>query len=112
MSDAIVPHPTIEVVFQALGDSTRRALFETLTRDGERNVRALTATAGVSQPMVSRHLAILQQAGLVGARRQGRETHFTARPEGLVPLAGWMTRQGGFWNVRMDALEGVSEDRD
>lgn len=101
--------PPTTVIFHALGDPTRRALFETLTREGERNVRALTATAGVSQPMVSRHLAILTKAGLVAARRHGRETHFTARPEGLVPLAGWMTRQGGFWNVRMDALEGFTD---
>ena len=104
--------PPTTTIFHALGDPTRRPLFETLTREGERNVRALTATAGVSQPMVSRHLAILTKAGLVVARRAGRETHFTARPEGLVPLAGWMTRQGGFWNVRMDALEGFTDERD
>lgn len=96
----------INLLFHALSDPTRRALFETLTRDGEQNVRTLTAGACVSQPMVSRHLAVLKAAGLVTERRQGREHHFSALAEGLLPLAGWMTRNGGFWNVRMDALEG------
>lgn len=94
-----------ELLFRALGDPTRRALFERLTRDGERNVQRLTADAGVSQPMVSRHLAALRQAGLVAERRAGRETHYRATPEGLAPLLGWMRAYTAFWNERFDALE-------
>ena len=52
-------------VFAALSDPTRRAIFEHLARDGEQNVRALTARAGVSQPAVSKHLGILKHARLV-----------------------------------------------
>jgi DNA-binding transcriptional ArsR family regulator len=98
---------TSDVVFQALGDPTRRKLFEMLTDEGEQNVRQLTAQIGVSQPMVSRHLASLRNAGLVSGRREGREHHFSVRPEGLVPLADWMTRQGHFWNARLDDLENL-----
>lgn len=96
-----------EALFRALGDPTRRALFERLARVGEQSVHALTEQAGVSQPMVSRHLGALKAAGLVTDRRQGRETHYRARPEGLAPLVDWMALYGAFWNERFDALENL-----
>jgi DNA-binding transcriptional ArsR family regulator len=85
---------TSDVVYQALGDPTRRKLYEMLTDEGEQNVRQLTAQIGVSQPMVSRHLASLRNAGLVSERREAREHHFNVRPEGLVPLAGSVAQIG------------------
>ena len=63
-------------LFRALADPTRRSIFERLTRDGEQTVHALTERAGVSQPMVSKHLSALKRARLVRNRRQGRETHY------------------------------------
>lgn len=92
-------------VFRSLADPTRRALFERLSRDGEHTVHALTASSGVSQPAVSKHLGVLKQAGLVHDRRQGRETHYSARPQGLRPLVGWMNNYGVFWRERFDRLE-------
>jgi DNA-binding transcriptional ArsR family regulator len=92
-------------LFRALGDPTRRALFERLSNEGELSVGALTSGSGVSQPMVSRHLVVLKQAGLVSDRRSGRETRYVAKPDGLEPLAGWMARYGRFWNESMDRLE-------
>ncbi|HEY0746273.1 MAG TPA: metalloregulator ArsR/SmtB family transcription factor [Steroidobacteraceae bacterium] len=76
-------------LFTALADPTRRRLFERLVREGEQTVHALTAIAGVSQPMVSKHLAVLKTANLVCGRRQGRETHFSALPHSLLPLIEW-----------------------
>lgn len=92
-------------LFRALGDPTRRALFERLSRGGELTVHALTQGAGVSQPAVSKHLAVLKSAGLVRDRREGRETHYAARPEALKPLVDWMTLYGAFWEGRFDRLE-------
>jgi DNA-binding transcriptional ArsR family regulator len=92
-------------LFKALADPTRRALFERLTRYGDQTVHALTASAGVSQPMVSKHLATLKRARLVRNRRKGRETHYHARPEALAPLVDWMSYYGRFWNERFDRLE-------
>ena len=66
------------VLFRALADPTRRALFERLCREGEKTVGALTARAGVSQPAVSKHLGVLKQAGLVRDRHEGRQTHHSA----------------------------------
>lgn len=94
-----------DLMFRTLGDPTRRALFERLARGEKLTVRALTERSGVSQPAVSKHLALLRRAGLVEARPAGRETHYSARPEGLQPLLGWMQRYATFWEERFDALE-------
>lgn len=75
-------------VFRALSDPTRRAIYERLMREGEQTVRALTDYAGVSQPAVSKHLALLKVAGLVHDRPAGRQVHYRADPAGLAPLAG------------------------
>lgn len=94
-----------EMLFATLADPTRRGLFERLCLDGEQTVHALTAEAGVSQPAVSKHLGILKQAGLVIDRRDGRETHYSARPDALSPLIDWTGRMTGFWQSRLDNLE-------
>ncbi len=101
-----------EVIFKALGDPTRRAIFQRLSREGELTVHALTDFAGVSQPAVSKHLGALKLAGLVRYRRQGRETHYSAAPKGLVPLADWMGLYGAFWRDRFDRLEDLLKRMD
>ena len=92
-------------LFKALSDLTRRAIFEHLARDGEQTVHALTDRAGVSQPAVSKHLGVLKLARLVRGRREGRETHYSARPHALAPLIDWMSLYGAFWRKRFDRLE-------
>jgi DNA-binding transcriptional ArsR family regulator len=92
-------------VFKALADPTRRAIFERLMSGGEQTVHALTDRAGVSQPAVSKHLAVLKIARLVRDRREGRETHYSAQPRALAPIVDWMSVYGAFWNDRLDRLE-------
>jgi DNA-binding transcriptional ArsR family regulator len=99
-------------VFAALSDPTRRAIFEHLARDGEQNVRALTARAGVSQPAVSKHLGILKHARLVRDRRAGRETHYSAQPQALKPMLDWMGMYAAFWHERFDSLESLLKRMD
>lgn len=96
-----------DALFKALADGTRRALLENLVRDGEQSVHALTDVAGVSQPMVSRHLAKLKRSGLVTSRRAGRETFYSARAKGLAPVVRWMAVHGALWSQRFNALEGL-----
>ena len=79
--------PPPDLLFRTLADPTRRAIFERLCSDGEQTVGALTAQAGISQPAVSKHLSLLKQAGLVGDRHQGRQTHYSARPDALAPVS-------------------------
>jgi DNA-binding transcriptional ArsR family regulator len=99
-------------VFKALADPTRRAIFERLARDGEQTVHALTDSAGVSQPAVSKHLGVLKLAKLVRDRREGRETYYTARPQALAPLIDWMSLYGAFWRERFDRLESLLKRMD
>ena len=94
-----------DLLFKALSDPTRRAIFERLARDGELTVHALTLPSGVSQPAVSKHLGVLRSAGLVRDRRAGRETHYSAQPQALAPLVDWMRLYGAFWRERFDRLE-------
>jgi DNA-binding transcriptional ArsR family regulator len=99
-----MPTPT-DTLFKSLADPTRRALFECLCREGEQTVGALTARARISQPAVSKHLAILKRAGLVRDRHRGRQTHYSARLGALAPLIDWTSQMAGFWQSRFDHLE-------
>ncbi|MCC8932200.1 MULTISPECIES: ArsR/SmtB family transcription factor [Rhizobiaceae] len=99
-------------LFSALGDPTRRGLFERLCRDGAQTVGALTAGAGVSQPAVSKHLAVLKRAGLVEDRVSGRQSHYSVRSEGLDPLVAWARQMEGFWEARFNALDDLLDRMD
>ena len=94
-----------DVLFRTLADPTRRGLFERLCREGEKTVGALTERAGVSQPVVSKHLGVLKQAGLVRDRHEGRQTHYSAQLGALSPLIDWTSQMAGFWEDRIDHLE-------
>lgn len=101
-----------DTLFRTLADPTRRAIFERLCRDGSQTVGALTAQAGVSQPAVSKHLAVLKRAGLVIDRHEGRQTHYTAQLDALAPLLDWTSRMAGFWESRFDDLEDLLKRMD
>src|SRR3970040_1088111 len=94
-----------DVLFRPLADPTRRALFERLCREGEQTVGALTAQSGVSQPAVSKHLGLLKQDGLVRARHEGRQTHYSAQLGALAQLIDWTNQMAGFWQSRFDHLQ-------
>ena len=101
-----------DVLFRTLADPTRRAIFERLCKEGEKTVGALTARAGVSQPVVSKHLGVLKQAGLVRGRHQGRETHYSAQIKALGPLLDWHTQMTSFWESRFDDLDDLLKRMD
>lgn len=97
--------PDQAALFKALADPTRRAIFEGLCRDGDQTVATLTARAGISQPGVSKHLAILKGAGLVSDRHEGRQTQYSAQLGALAPLTEWTDQMTGFWQGRFNKLE-------
>ena len=101
-----------DALFRALADPTRRAIFERLCREGEKTVGVLTVGAGVSQPVVSKHLAVLKTAGLVRDRHEGRQTHYSAEIKALAPLADWTTEMAGFWQDRFDDLDDLLKRMD
>jgi|SRR5581483_5391289 DNA-binding transcriptional ArsR family regulator len=101
-----------DMLFRALADPRRRALFERLCREGEQTVAVLTARAGVSQPAVSKHLGVLKKAGLVRDRPAGRQTHYSAQVGALAPLIDWTKQMTGFWQNRFDRLEDLLKRMD
>lgn len=98
-------------VFRVLADTTRRAIFESLTR-GEPAVKDLTARFNISQPAVSQHLAALKDAGLVSARREGRLVYYRVDPRGMKPLIDWIAHYRAFWTEHIDRLERLLEKTD
>jgi DNA-binding transcriptional ArsR family regulator len=99
------------LVFRALADPTRRAVYQRLTR-GELTVKELTAHFPVSQPAISQHLAALREAGLVTERRQGRFAHYRVRRAGLRPLLDWIEHYQAFWLDRLERLKALMEELD
>lgn len=95
---------TEDLVFHALADPTRRAIFQALSH-GEAAVKDLTARFAVSQPAVSQHLAALKEAGLVESRKDGRCVYYRVAPRGLKPLVDWMAHYRAFWLDHIDRLE-------
>ncbi|WP_299947677.1 metalloregulator ArsR/SmtB family transcription factor [uncultured Ruegeria sp.] len=94
---------TYENMFSALGDSTRRQVFEAVA-DRPRAVGDLAADLPVSRPAVSQHLKVLSDAGLVVCRAEGTRRIYAARPEGLAELRTWLER---YWS---DALESFAAE--
>ena len=101
-----------DVLFRALADPTRRAIFEQLCTSGEQTVGGLTGHAQISQPAVSKHLAVLKQAGLVLDRHQGRQTHYSAQLHALAPLLDWTSQMTRFWEGRFDDLDDLLKRMD
>jgi DNA-binding transcriptional ArsR family regulator len=101
-----------DVLFRALADPTRRAIFEILCIGGEQTVGVLTAQTQVSQPAVSKHLAVLKQAGLVLDRQAGRQSHYSAQYAALSPLLDWTSQMTAFWESRFDDLEDLLKRMD
>lgn len=106
------PEPNRDQIFRAFADPTRRALFERLCREGGQTVHALTEGAAISQPAVSKHLAVLKAAGLVQGQVQGRETLYRAQPKALAPLGEWLTFYTAFWDQKLDGLNDLMKRMD
>jgi DNA-binding transcriptional ArsR family regulator len=93
----------LDLTFAALADPTRRTILTTL-KDGERRVTDLARPLPLSLAAVSRHIAVLEQAGLVRRTVRGRDHFLSAAPERLAGAGQWMAAYTGFWEQRADAL--------
>jgi DNA-binding transcriptional ArsR family regulator len=92
------------VLFEALAEPTRLRLIESL-RLGERTVSALVAKVSVAQPGVSRHLRILEGAGLVQQRAEGTRRLYSLRAERFRELDAWLDRYRALWEARLDRFD-------
>jgi DNA-binding transcriptional ArsR family regulator len=98
----------LSAVFGALADPTRRAILARLT-EGDATVAELAAPFRISQPAVSRHLKVLEGAGLVSRRRRAtaRLSHLEAEP--LREATAWLARYREHWDERYDRLDALLE---
>ena len=92
--------------FEALGNPTRRALFEML-REGPRSVNELAEALPVSQPAVSQHLQMLREARLVRVEKQGRQHIYSIDREGLAELRSYVE---SVWNEVLGAFERAARE--
>jgi DNA-binding transcriptional ArsR family regulator len=93
-------------IFSALADPTRRAILAQLA-EGDANVAELSAPFTVSQPAISRHLKVLEEAGLISRRRQAtaRLSHLEGEP--LREASDWLNRYREYWDESYDRLDSL-----
>ena len=95
----------------ALADETRRSILKRLS-GGEARVTEVAAPFGISLNSVSKHIRILERAGLVRRRVCGRDHFLTLDPRPLDELTVWMARAREFWSSRLDVLEAALRAED
>jgi len=103
------PQPLLlDLVFAALSDATRRGLLTRLI-DGEATVGTLAEPLQMSLPAVSKHLRVLEDAGLLKRRIEGRTHYITANPKPLREAVNWIERHRQMWEGSFDRLAALLE---
>ena len=99
--------PHLDHVFAALADPTRRAIVERLLAGGDLTVGAIAKPFRISAPAITRHLQVLEAAGLIEKRVEKQFRIVRARPEPLRTVGSWFARQQRHWSDAFDRLEAV-----
>lgn len=100
--------PQLDATFRALSDPTRRAILERLS-EGEATVGELAAPFDVSRPAISKHLRVLERAGLVDRTRDGRTSRCALDARPMREAADWVATYREFWEAELDALASYFE---
>lgn len=107
MSLQTAPPPDLPALFGALADPTRLAMAERLMAQGEMTVGALAEPFEISLPTVSRHIGVLERAGLIERRADKQRRLCRAKPEAVAAISGWLERHRAFWSGALDRLEAM-----
>jgi len=94
--------------FNAVAEPKRRQVLEILGRQ-ELSVNELVQKLGWTQPMVSKHLGVLKQVGLVSERRVGRQRMYRVNAEQLKPIYDWVAPFERYWSESFDRLDEILE---
>jgi DNA-binding transcriptional ArsR family regulator len=97
-------HDPLSRAFSALADPTRRAILRRLA-GGEAGVVELAEASTLTQPAITKHLKVLERAGLVGRGRDGQRRPARLQIEGLIPVDDWLRHAHAEWSDRLDRLE-------
>lgn len=100
----VINEQQLDLTFGALADSTRRGILIQLSK-GEANVSTLAEPYSISQPAISKHLRVLERAGLIERRRRGREQFVRVKPDMAQAAAKWIAYYTKFWTAQFDAVE-------
>ena len=101
--------PTTHDPFNAVAEPKRRQVLAAIGAE-ELSVNEIVDLLGWPQPMVSKHLGVLKQVGLVSERRVGRQRIYRVNAERLRPIFDWVTPFEHFWNERFDRLDKVLKE--
>src|SRR3989442_15351951 len=96
---------SLDRTFRALADGTRRSMIHALARGEHRSAGELGRHFRSAQPTISKHLKVLEQAGLVERRIEGRVHRFRLRRKPLQDAGGWIARHQAFWIGAVDQLD-------
>lgn len=107
-----VPSDDLDRTFAALAHPTRRALLTRLGREGAATVTELAEPFDVSTMAISKHLSLMEEAGLVRKERDGRTTRCRIDPTAMERAAAWIETHRRFWDDRLDALVRVFDADD
>jgi DNA-binding transcriptional ArsR family regulator len=94
----------LSLAFAALADPTRRAILERLG-SGEAGVVELADASTLTQPAITKHLKVLERAGLIARARDGQRRPARLQIDGLLPVDDWLRRAHAEWTDRLDRLE-------
>jgi len=106
---AIYYETPLDRTFHALGDSTRRHMLSALHEKGQLTAGELGKPFNISQPTASKHLAVLEKAGLVSRTIKGRKHSFALNATPLEEADSWINRHTAFWTGSLDRLETLVE---
>jgi DNA-binding transcriptional ArsR family regulator len=99
----------LSAVFSALADPTRRAILARLSEQGDLSVGELAEPFAISLPTVSRHIDVLEDAGLIVRHREAQRRRCEFQREPLIAANEWIGRYVAFWEARIDALQRLVE---
>jgi len=100
---------SLDNTFAALSDPTRRAILSKLT-EGEVPIMEIASPFDMSLPAVSKHIRVLEKAGLVTRRKQGREYYCRLNAKPLRDAAKWLVFYQQFWDAKLDSLANFLEN--
>lgn len=103
-----IPFPSLDATFAALADPTRRAILSRLAQ-GHTHVGDLAQPFPISAPAVSRHLRVLEQAGLIEREVAARHRICHLRPHALQAAHDWLQQYRSFWEASLDRLAELLE---
>jgi DNA-binding transcriptional ArsR family regulator len=98
----------LDTTFQALSDPTRRGMLASLAL-GERSIGELGEPFAMSFAGAAKHVKVLESAGLIERRKDGRKQICTLRPEPLAEAERWLKQWEEFWTVKLDRLQAIIE---